>query len=112
MVEIRTSTIYAMFACMGGNIVIVTAREAEEPYKDLPAAARFMYLAPIGSYILLSFVLGFNINYLNPDLAHPWANDDELMSHSPFIIVLKHTSIKVLPKFLNGCFLFAAYTAA
>jgi yeast amino acid transporter len=109
---VRTSVIYAMFACMGGDIVIVTAGEAKKPHLDLPRAACFMYLVPITFYILLSFVLGFNINYFNPDLFHTWARDDRNISHSPFIIVMKYTSIKVLPGFLNGCFLFAAYTAA
>lgn len=104
--------IYAMFYCMGGDIIIVTAGEAKNPHRDLPAAARFMYMAPIGFYVLLSFVLGFNINYFNKDLFHIWANDNENISHSPFIIVMKHTSVKVLPNFLNACFLFSAYSAA
>jgi amino acid transporter len=108
----RTSVIYAMFACMGGDIIIVTAGEAKNPHRDLPAAARFMYMAPIGFYVLLTFVLGFNINYFNKDLFHIWANDNENISHSPFVIVMKHTSVKVLPNFLNACFLFSAYSAA
>jgi amino acid transporter len=109
---VRTSVIYAIFACIGDDIVVVTAGKAENPHRDLPLAACFMYLAPISFYVLLSFVLGFNINYYNPDLFHTWARDDRNISHSPFIIVMKYTSIKVLPGFLNGCFLFAAYAAA
>jgi hypothetical protein len=73
-----------------------------------------MYLAPIGFYVFASFLLGFNINYTEPDLFHPWANSqhNSNVSHLPFTIVLKYTSIKVLPTFLNGCFVFSAYTAA
>jgi amino acid permease len=103
-----------MFTLMGGDIVIVAAGEAKSPRKDLPQAVRFMYLAPIGCYIFTSFLLGFNINYTEPNLFHPWANSyyNPDVSHSPFIIVLKYTSIKVLPTFINGCFVFSAYTAA
>ena len=104
----------AMFTLMGGDIVIVAAGEAKSPRKDLPQVVRFMYLAPIGCYVFASFLLGFNINYTEPDLLHPWANSqpNPNVSQSPFAIVLKYTSIKVLPTFLNGCFVFSAYTAA
>jgi len=105
---------FAMSTLMGGDIVIVAAGEAKSPRKDLPQVVRFMYLAPIGCYIFASFLLGFNINYTEPDLFHPWANSqhNSNVSHSPFVIVLNYTSIKVLPTFLNGCFVFSAYTAA
>ena len=105
---------FAMSTLMGGDIVIVAAGEAKSPRKDLPQAVRFMYLAPIGCYVFASFLLGFNINYTEPGLFHPWANSqhNSNVSHSPFTIVLKYTSIKVLPTFLNGCFVFSAYTAA
>ena len=99
-----------MFACMGGDYVVVTAGEAEFPRRDLPIAARFMYLVPIGCYILASFLAGFNVNYMDPHLFHPWASTNSPTSYSPFIIALQYTSIKVLPTFLNGCFLFSAYT--
>ncbi|KAI9800303.1 MAG: Cationic amino acid transporter 2 [Piccolia ochrophora] len=110
--SIWTSIIIAMFACMGGDIVIVSAGEAESPRKDLPPAARFMYLVPVGFYILTSFLMGFNINYMNRDLLHPWASSNESVSHSPFIIILKMAAIKTIPGILNACFLFSAYTAA
>jgi hypothetical protein len=115
-----------------------------------------MYLAPIGFYILTSFLVllvpslshvtthfvhldriavrldrpnnilnmstvhsvhhlvGFNINYLEPNLYHSWAgvNHNSSVSHFPILIILKYTSIHILPNFLNGCFLFSAYTAA
>ena len=104
-----------MFACMGGDIVIVTAGESEAPRKDLPAAARFMYLAPIGFYLLASFLVGFNVNSGDPQLYHPYAAPgfNQPGSHSPFIIATHYTSLsKALPAFLNFCFLFSAYTAA
>src|SRR5271168_1159925 len=100
--------------CTGGEIAIVAAGEARYPRRDLPAVAQFMYLVPIGFYILTSFLVGFNINYLEPNLYHSWAgaNHNSSVSHFPIVIILKYTSIHILPNFLNGCFLFSAYTAA
>ena len=111
----RTTITLAMFSCMGGDMVIVAAGEAKFPRRDLPPVTRFMYLAPIGFYILAAFLVGLNINFMDPDLYHPWAKpaaDAPHISHSPFIIALRHTSIKVLPKFINACILISAYTAA
>jgi amino acid transporter len=105
---------FAMFTLMGGDIVIVAAGHAKSPRKDLPQAVRFMYLVPIFCYVFASFLLGFNINYTEPALFHLWGDSqhNSNVSHSPFTIVLKYTSIKVLPTFLDGCFVFSAYTAA
>jgi amino acid transporter len=99
---------------MGGDIVIVTASESKHPRRDLPPVARFMYLVPIGFYIIISILVGLNINFMNGKLYHPWEKPDSklsLLSHSPIIISLQQTSIKVLPRFLNACFMVSAYTA-
>lgn len=114
--SIWTCVTLAVFACMGGDIVIVSAGEAKSPRKDLPAAARFMYLAPLSLYVLGTFLVGFNINYADPALYHPFVTPKGTAtpSHSPFIITLQRSSIapKVLPQIFNAAFLFSAYTAA
>jgi amino acid transporter len=100
---------------MGGDIVIVTSGEARRPLEDLPACARFMYLVPLSFYVISAFLVGLNINFMDPDLHHLWAKpllNAPAKSQSPFIIAIRHTTIKVLPKVLNGCFLVSAYTAA
>ena|SRR5947207_1106257 len=114
LIECRTCTIHAMFSCLGDDIVVDTAGVAKFPRRD-PAVARFMYLAPLSFYVVSAFLVGLNINFMDPDLPHPWAKpvpNAPAISHSPFIIVLKHTTIKVLSKFLSGCFLVSAYTVA
>jgi yeast amino acid transporter len=97
---------------MGGDLVIVTAGEAESPRRDLASSARFMYLVPIGFNILGSFLVGFNVNYKEPKLCHPFAAWNSNTSHSPFVIAVGHTSIRVLSTILKACFFFSAYTAA
>ena len=51
---------------------------------------------------------------MDPRLFHPWAKpapNAPSISHSPVIIVLSDTSLKMLPNFLNACFMLSAYTA-
>ncbi|KAG9230141.1 amino acid permease/ SLC12A domain-containing protein [Amylocarpus encephaloides] len=108
------STVLAMFSCMGGDLVIVAAGEARYPRQDLPKVAQFMYLVPLGFYVLATILLGMNINFLDPRLYHLFESNAEAgpkLPHSPFIIVAARSSIKVLPNFLNACFLMSAYTA-
>ena len=101
----------AMFPLMGGDLVVVTAGEAAHPRRDLPAAARFMYLAPIALYIVSSFLVGLNINFADPGLGNPWNTIDQDGSFSPFILVLNYTTLRGITGFLNACFIFSAYTA-
>ncbi|KAH8597738.1 amino acid permease/ SLC12A domain-containing protein [Bisporella sp. PMI_857] len=113
LLAILTSVTLALFTIMGGEIVAVTAGEAKRPRRDLPSVARLMYLAPLTFYIVAAFLVGLSINYMDPRLFHPWAKpapNAPKISHSPFIIVLSDTSIRVLPKFLNACFMLSAYT--
>ncbi|OCL08475.1 hypothetical protein AOQ84DRAFT_439560 [Glonium stellatum] len=107
-----TSVTLAMFACMGGDIVVVTAGEAKRPRNDLPPATRFMYWVPLSLYFIASLCVGFNINFADPDLFRAYSLKNTNSSHSPFIIVVKSTAIKILPNILNACFLISGYSAA
>lgn len=102
-----------MFQFMGGEMCLVTAGEAESPRKDLPKAARYMYLLPVGFYLISIVLVGLNVNYLDPMFYHPYTTQGYLTGErSPFIIAIMHAGIKILPGFLNACFLFSALTAA
>ena len=107
---------------MGGEIVLVTAGEAKTPRRDLPTAARYMYLLPVGFYLVAIFLVGLNVNYLDPRIYHShisWhpPNQTRLDGiqtalRSPFVIAITNAKINVLPDFLDACFLFSALTAA
>lgn len=98
---------------MGGELVLVTAAEAKHPRKDLPKAARFMYLLPLCIYLVAIILVGINLNYLDPRLPHPHV-DGELLTakRSPFVIPIIDAGIPGLPGFFNACFIFSALTAA
>ena len=111
----------AMFQFMGGEMVLVTAGEAESPRRDLPTAARYMYTLPVSLYLVGILLVGISVNYLDPRLIHPHvdyylpvARLDGIItaSRSPFVIVIQDAGIRFLPGFLNAGFLFSAITAA
>lgn len=110
----------AMFQFMGGEIVLVTAGEAKRPMRDLPIAARYMYLLPVSFYLVAILFVGLNVNYLDPRMYHSHVSyylDSRLegiqtAARSPFVIVIENAGIKALPGFLDACFLFSALTAA
>lgn len=111
----------AMFQFMGGEMVLVTAAEAVSPRRDLPTAARYMYLLPVSFYIVGIFLVGLCINYLDPRLPHPHVDYYPTGSRldgittgtrSPFVIVIQTAGISGFPGFLNAAFIFSALTAA
>ena len=109
-----------MFQFMGGEIALVTAGEAKRPMRNLPIAARYMYLLPISFYLISILLVGLNIDYLDPRLYHShvlYYVDSRLegiqtATRSPFVIAVQNAGIKSLPGFLNACYLFSALTAA
>lgn len=121
LIRHRTCVTIAMFQFMGGEMVLVTAAEAESPRQDLPTAARYMYLLPVSLYLIGIFLVGLCINYLDPRLPHPhvdyYPTGSRLdgittSTRSPFVIVIQTAGIPGLPGFLNAAFLFSALTAA
>lgn len=102
----------ATFAYTGGDMVMVAAGEARRPRRDLTAAAKYMYLVPVCLYVLASFLVGLNVNYLDPRLYRLHETQNDITGKlSPFIIAVQRAGIPFLPGFLNACFLFSAHTA-
>ncbi|KAM0799999.1 amino acid permease/ SLC12A domain-containing protein [Usnea florida] len=111
----------AMFQFMGGEMVLVTAAESESPRRDLPTAARYMYLLPVSLYLVGIVLLGVCVNYLDPRLVHPHVDyypagsrlrGITTATRSPFVVVIQTAGISGLPGFLNATFIFSACTAA
>ncbi|KAL8825691.1 MAG: hypothetical protein Q9170_007698 [Blastenia crenularia] len=110
----------AMFQFMGGEITLVTAGEAKRPMRDLPIAARYMYLLPVSFYLIAILLLGLNINYLDPRIYHSHTaylldtrlNGLQTAARSPFVVAIENAGIRALPGFLDACFIFSALTAA
>ena len=106
-----TSITLAMFACLGTDLVAMTAGEAKHPWKDIPITMSFVYIVPLTMYPFAMFAAGANINYANPNLAKTWAKGN-ISTRSPFILAAEESSLQALPKVLNALFIMSAYTTA
>jgi amino acid transporter len=95
---------------MGGDLVIMAAGEAKNPWEDVPAVTSFVYLIPLSLYPFVLFAAGANVNYSDPGLPHPWGR--ATISQSPFVIAVQSSSLHGLSYLLNVLFLISAYTAA
>ena len=120
--ELRTCMSIAIFQFIGGEMVLVTAAETESPRRDLPVAARYMYLLPVSLYLIGILLVGLCVDYLNPLLSHLHVPQSSTLNPrligittaatSPYVIAIQAAGIKVLPSFLNAAFVLAAITAA
>jgi amino acid transporter len=89
----------------------MTAGEAKDPWNDLPAVTRLIYCIPLTVYPILALLVGFTVNYADPQLYRMWAADNQSGSHSPFLIAIKSsTSLAPLATPINTFFLLTAYT--
>ena len=103
-------------------MVLATSAEAESPRRDIPVAARYMYLLPVAFYLIGILLVGLCVDYLDPFLPHqhippmsllgPRVRGITTVESSPFVIAIVGAGIKVLPDFLNAAFLISALTAA
>lgn len=93
----------------------VTAGEAKNPYKDVPASMSFVYLVPLSIYPFAMIAASSNVNYADPYLAKIYsAGNGPNGPHalSPFVIAVQSTSVHGLPKVLNLFFIISSYTTA
>ena len=103
-------------------MVLATSAEAESPRRDIPVAARYMYLLPVAFYLVAILLVGLCVDYLDPFLLHQHVLPPSLLGprlvgittveDSPFVIAVVSAGITVLPGFLNAAFLVSALTAA
>ncbi|KAF2875146.1 amino acid permease-domain-containing protein [Massariosphaeria phaeospora] len=107
-----TAVSLAMFSCMGGEMVAMTAGEAKEPWRDIPISMSFVYVIPLSLYPFVMMAGGANVNYADPHLYKMWARGTGDLSLSPFVIAAQSSSLHALPRVLNVFFIISAYTAA
>jgi amino acid transporter len=89
----------------------MTAGEAKDAWNDLPAVAQLIYCIPLTIYPILALLVGFLVNYSDPQLYRLWDASPQSGSHSPFVIALKSSEqLKGLATTVNVFFLLSAYT--
>jgi yeast amino acid transporter len=109
----RKSITLIGYGFIGVELIVITAGEAKYPRRDLPKASRRVYLVTILLYLFSAILIAFNVPFTDPNLLSLSDTniDDVTGARSPYIIAINNAGIKVLPSFINACFLFAAWTA-
>ena len=102
-----TAITLAMFSCLGADLVAMTAGEAKNPWKDVPATMSFVYLVPLSIYPFVMLAAGSNVNYADPNLPRIWVRGSGA-TKSPFVIAAEQSSLHALPKVLNAFFILSA----
>jgi yeast amino acid transporter len=111
--KIRSGGTLAVYAFIGVELVAVTAAEAKYPTHDLPLAFGRIYILAIIIYTLSALLVSLNVPYNDPRLLPLNGVSTILSTRSPFIIATEDAGFgSTLPGFINGCFVFAAFTAA
>ncbi|KAF2104615.1 amino acid permease Dip5 [Rhizodiscina lignyota] len=106
-----SSMVTAVFAYLGTELVGVTVGEAQNPRKVIPRAIKLTFFRILFFYCISVLLLGMIVPYNSPQLV--FANKQASnAAASPFVVAISISGIKVLPGFLNGCFLIFTFSAS
>lgn len=100
--------IQAGFAYQGTELVGITAGEAENPRKTVPAAIRKTFYRILFFFVFTIFFIGLLVPSDNPNLL----SNKQDATASPFVIAAQLAGVSVLPGFINGVLLFVVLSAA
>ena len=89
----------------------VTVGEAQNPRKVIPRAIKLTMSRILVFYVLLVFLIGLLVPYNDPGLAFA-SKSATGASASPFVVAVMNSRIKVLPGFMNACFLIFVLSSA
>ena len=91
----------------------MTAGEAKYPKRDIPFAAKYVWIITITLYVSSVIFVSLCVPWTNPKLLN--FNDPrsrQTGAISPFLIAIDEAGYTVLPSLINVGYLFAAWTAA
>ena len=101
----------ATFAFLGTELVGVTVGEAQNPRKVIPKAIKLTFWRIVVFYIVSVLLVGMLVPYDSPSLSFA-TKQTTGASASPFVVAIVEANIRVLPSFLNGCFLIFVFSAS
>lgn len=88
------------FAFSGTELVGLAASEMSNPRKDLPRAAKQVFIRILLFYIVTVIIIGCLVPYTDKQLMGSGAVVD--VNASPFVIAIQNAGIKVLPSIFNA----------
>ncbi|KIK53872.1 hypothetical protein GYMLUDRAFT_77368 [Collybiopsis luxurians FD-317 M1] len=98
----------AAYAYSGIEITSVAATETQNPRRNLPKAAKRIFIRILLFYILSIFIISLIVPSDNPNLL----TNTGTAAQSPFVIVATVAGIKVVPHIVNAVVLTSAWSSA
>jgi amino acid transporter len=102
------------FSLQGFFTVSITAAENKQLDRDegIKLATRKISLRVILLYSLLVFTVGLNVPYTDYNLRDSSISSIRKGQNSPFVLAMVHSGVTGWPNFLNGFFIFSAFSTA
>ncbi|KAF9224184.1 hypothetical protein BS17DRAFT_101169 [Gyrodon lividus] len=104
--------VQAAFSFQGMEIAAIAAVVTESPRRNIAKAMRKSFYRIVIFYIIGIFIAGMIVPSNDPDLLKPFMDSSQATAaESPFIIAMKHASIRVVPSVVNAGFVISAFSA-
>ncbi|KIJ21073.1 hypothetical protein PAXINDRAFT_165865 [Paxillus involutus ATCC 200175] len=105
--------VQAAFSFQGMEIAAIAAVVTESPRRNVAMAIRKTFYRILIFYIFGILIAGMIVPSNDPDLLKPFSDSTAgNTSESPFVIAMKHASIKTVPSVVNAGLLTSAFSAA
>ncbi|EFX04948.1 amino acid permease [Grosmannia clavigera kw1407] len=101
----------ATYAFLGTELICITFGEAANPRRNIPRAIRLTFYRILVFYILSILFLGMLVPYSSDKLKTAISKSTSADA-SPFVVAFRIAGVKVIPGFLNACFLIFVFSAA
>ncbi|KIJ21072.1 hypothetical protein PAXINDRAFT_96019 [Paxillus involutus ATCC 200175] len=105
--------VQAAFSFQGMEIAAIAAVVTESPRRNVARAIRKTFYRILIFYIFGILIAGMIVPSTDPDLLKPFSDPTQgNVSESPFVIAMKHASIKTVPSVVNAGLVTSAFSAA
>lgn len=102
-----TSLFNAVFAYASVQNITIAAAETENPRRNIPKAAKRIFVRVLLFYVLTIFMVGLVVPSNDPHLLKSTGT----ASQSPFVIAASRAGIKVMPSIINAVILTSAWSS-
>ncbi|WVR04906.1 hypothetical protein IAU60_001918 [Kwoniella sp. DSM 27419] len=99
--------INAVYAFSGVETIAIAAAETQNPRRNIPKAAKRVFIRVTVFYLLSLFVVGLIVPSNDPKLAKNLGT----AASSPFTIAAQNAGVKVLPSIINAVVLTSAWSS-
>ncbi|WWC98773.1 hypothetical protein V866_005666 [Kwoniella sp. B9012] len=99
--------INAVYAFSGVESLAIAAAETKNPRRNVPKAAKHVFIRVFVFYMVTLFIVGLIVPYNDPNLLHSTGT----AASSPFVIAAQRAGVKVLPSIINAVIITSAWSS-